>query len=152
MIMSINPIKPKNAGTYAIEVSLSDGYAIPFVEHFKIIVEDPLASDRIKRNKAKGDGIPGLSNNKQFEINRGSFKIKKVTRDSKVIIKFICSQKSQNLLKAATFYSFQINWLKYDQEPVPLNFSIDSLNLLETTMTLNLTYPSPQLVSASNVI
>ncbi len=58
MSISINPTKPQYIDTYAIKVSLSDGYARPYTEFFKIIVEDPLESERIKRNKDLAiDGI-----------------------------------------------------------------------------------------------
>ena len=50
MKMTINPTKPQYADVYSIEVSLSDGYARPYTEHFKINVEDALSSNRIKRN------------------------------------------------------------------------------------------------------
>jgi hypothetical protein len=51
MSMSINPSKALYIDTYTIEVSLSDGYARPYTEFFKIIVEDPLASEKLKKNK-----------------------------------------------------------------------------------------------------
>ena len=155
MSMSITPTKAQYIDTYTIEVSLSDGYARPYTEYFKIIVEDPLASDKIKRNKdhqADGSSGKSSSNNKQFKIFKCIIKIKKVTRDAKFTIKFICPENSQKLLKAVTHDSFLINWLQSNKEPVSLNFTIDSLNLLESTMTFNLSYTNPQLVSASNVI
>ncbi len=129
MTMSINPTKPKNAGTYSIKVSLSDGYAAAYTEYFKIIVEDPLASERIKRSKEHQEGIQDFKNIKKFETFKGIFKIKKVTRDSKVIVKFICSQNSQKLLKGVTHDSLLVNWLKYNRDPIPLIFSIESVSL-----------------------
>jgi len=51
MSMSINPSITLYIDTYTIEVSLSDGYARPYTEFFKIIVEDPLASEKLKKNK-----------------------------------------------------------------------------------------------------
>lgn len=155
MSMTINPTKAQYIDTYTIQVSLNDGYARPYTEFFKIIVEDPLASEKLKRNKDQGsDGSAKSSqqNNKQFKYFKGTIKIKKVTRDAKLTIKFICPENSQKLLKAVTHDSFLINWLQYNKEPMPLNFTIDSLNLLEQTITFNLSYPNPQLVSASNVI
>jgi hypothetical protein len=79
-------------------VSLSDGYARPYTEFFEIIVEDPLSSDRLKKNKdsINEDGISKSSqnNNKEFKIFKCTIKIKKVTRDAKLTIKFICAENS----------------------------------------------------------
>jgi hypothetical protein len=87
-------------------VSLSDGYARPYTEFFEIIVEDPLSSDRLKKNKdsVNEDGISKSSqfNNKEFKIFKCTIKIKKVTRDAKLTIKFICPENSQKLLKAVS--------------------------------------------------
>jgi hypothetical protein len=77
-------------------VSLSDGYARPYTEFFEIIVEDPLSSDRLKKNKdsVNEDEISKSSQSKEFKIFKCTIKIKKVTRDAKLTIKFICPENS----------------------------------------------------------
>jgi hypothetical protein len=46
---------PRHSGTYYVEVTLSDGYAQPFLGNFKVIVEDVLASARTKNGKGLKD-------------------------------------------------------------------------------------------------
>jgi hypothetical protein len=82
-------MKPRHSGSYAVEVSLSDGYASPFLAGFKVIVEDALASARLKYGKGLKDVATADKKKKTFDIIKGTFKIRKITKNAKMTVKFI---------------------------------------------------------------
>ena len=88
-ILKISPMKPRHSGSYAVEVTLSDGYASPFLAGFKVIVEDALASARLKYGKGLKEVATADKKKKTFDIIKGTFKIRKITKNAKMTVKFI---------------------------------------------------------------
>jgi hypothetical protein len=88
-ILKISPYKPRHSGSYAVEVILSDGYSSPFLAGFKVIVEYALASARLKYGKGLKEVEIVDKKKKTFDIIKGTFKIKKITKNAKMTVKFI---------------------------------------------------------------
>ena len=88
-ILKISPIKPSHSGSYAVEVTLSDGYASPFLAGFKVIVEDPLASARLNYGKGLKDVKTADKKKKSIDIIKGTYKIRKITKNARMTVKFI---------------------------------------------------------------
>lgn len=87
--LSIEPLFPKHTGDYSLQVTISDGYSQPFVEIFKVIVEDVLTSSRTNYGKGLRDALSGGVKKKSIDIIKGTFKIRKVTKNGKMTVKFI---------------------------------------------------------------
>jgi hypothetical protein len=151
-ILKISPMIPRHSGTYNVEVTLSDGYAQPFLGTFKVIVEDVLASARTKNGKGLKDVISDDKKRKTFDIIKGTYKIRKITKNAKMTVKFISANLTQELVKRADQSSFIVNWIREGKDPVPINFTINQTSLKDQTMIFKLIFPSPKLVSASTVI
>ena len=109
MRFSISPTIPKHAGLYTLEVTLNDQFSPPNIARFKVTVDDPLAVIRnTKNNTIKGAEVGG----NKTEVVRGTVKVRRVTRDHKMIVKFISPKNTEGLMRRAINESFAVYWIK----------------------------------------
>jgi hypothetical protein len=128
-VLKISPMIPRHSGTYTVEVTLSDSYSPPLITCFKVIVEDVLSSARTKNGKGLKDVRSEDKKRKTFDIIKGTYKIRKITKNAKMTVKFISANLTTELIKRADNTSFIVNWIRDEKEPIPINFTINSTNL-----------------------
>ena len=128
-VLKTSPMIPRHSGTYTVEVTLSDGYSPPLITGFKVIVEDVLSSARTKNGKGLKDVRSDDKKRKTFDIIKGTYKIRKITKNAKMTVKFISANLTTELIKRADNTSFIVNWIRDEKEPIPINFTINSTNL-----------------------